>query len=299
MHRPLLVVTTAALLSSSAHAITIEFDYTYGGGFFTDTHRAILGNIATEFGSRITDSLAALNSSGANDFRPSVSLASNGSVEFGTTQSLDADTLRIFVGAVAQSGNTLAIGGAGGYAPVPTAFSELIAKRGQPETQIENFSTWGGNILFDSDTPWYVDSDVSTVESFSGLFDFYSVALHEVGHVLGIGTSAAWNHDVSGSVFTGAAAKALNNGNDVPLAGSGPDSGHLAKSVQSTFMGGLQEAALTPSISAGTRKYFTDMDWALLQDVGWQVAAVPEAETWVMMLAGLGLLGWHTRRRIA
>ncbi|MEQ6340322.1 MAG: PEP-CTERM sorting domain-containing protein [Gammaproteobacteria bacterium] len=32
-------------------------------------------------------------------------------------------------------------------------------------------------------------------------------------------------------------------------------------------------------------------------DVTLQVAAVPEAETWVMMLAGLGLVGFVARRR--
>ena len=60
-----------------------------------------------------------------------------------------------------------------------------------------------------------------------------------------------------------------------------------------------QQVALSPSIQAGTRKYYTDLDWALLEDIGWEiapVAAIPEAHTWAMMLAGLGLLGWHTRR---
>ncbi|KAA3650363.1 MAG: PEP-CTERM sorting domain-containing protein, partial [Proteobacteria bacterium] len=135
-----------------------------------------------------------------------------------------------------------------------------------------------------------VDDDVSTVESFSS-FDFYSVVIHELGHVLGIGTSAPWTNQRAGLSFTGAAAMA-SYGGPVPL----DDAGHLLKSIDSTFMGALQEPALTPSITAGQRKYFTDLDWALLSDVGWQVAAVPEPETWAMLLAGLGLIGWRLRR---
>jgi hypothetical protein len=56
---------------------------------------------------------------------------------------------------------------------------------------------------------------------------------------------------------------------------------------------------MTASITSGTRKYFTDLDFAAMQDIGWQVTAVPEADTWAMLLAGLGLVGFATRRRMA
>ena len=36
-------------------------------------------------------------------------------------------------------------------------------------------------------------------------------------------------------------------------------------------LGGSQEAAMDPTLSAGTRKYFTELDWAGLADVGWEV----------------------------
>jgi len=40
----------------------------------------------------------------------------------------------------------------------------------------------------------------------------------------------------------------------------------------------VQEAALDPSITLGTRKLFTDLDVAVLEDLGWNIAelVVPE-----------------------
>jgi hypothetical protein len=62
--------------------------------------------------------------------------------------------------------------------------------------------------------------------------------------------------------------------------------------------GSPQEAAMDPDIANGQRKHFTDLDFAAMDDIGWQVAVVPEADTWAMLLAGLGLVGVATRRRM-
>jgi MYXO-CTERM domain-containing protein len=75
------------------------------------------------------------------------------------------------------------------------------------------------------------------------------------------------------------------------------DLAHWAGGTLSTFEGASQEAAMTPSIANGTRKNFTDLDFAAMNDIGWQVTAVPEADTWAMLLAGLGLVGFASRRR--
>jgi hypothetical protein len=50
-----------------------------------------------------------------------------------------------------------------------------------------------------------------------------------------------------------------------------------------------------PDIAAGVRQHFTELDYAAMKDIGWQVSTIPEAEVWSMMLAGLGLLGWRLR----
>ncbi|MBM3821495.1 MAG: hypothetical protein FJ404_01185 [Verrucomicrobia bacterium] len=62
----------------------------------------------------------------------------------------------------------------------------------------------------------------------------------------------------------------------------------------------FQEAAMDPDISNGQRKFFTDLDFAGLSDVGWQVTAVPEpAETTfaVGILVGMAYGAWRWRGR--
>lgn len=49
---------------------------------------------------------------------------------------------------------------------------------------------------------------------------------------------------------------------------------------------------MDPGITPNLRKYFTELDYAAMNDIGWQVSPIPEMEIWAMMLAGLGLLGW-------
>lgn len=283
-----------ALLAATqaAQAINIEFDYTYdSGNFLNATYRDILETAADDIGTRITDSLAAIVSNGGNSYQAGISLLVDSGPILTDPISVAQDTILVYVGASSLGGNTLGIGGNGYNATGTSDFIDLLKTRGQVEPTSENFTPTTGQIVFDSDTNWYLDNDVTTVEAFSG-YDFYSVVVHELGHVLGVGTSDAWFADISGSNFVGANAVATYGG-PVPLA----DSGHVDTSILSSFMGALQEPSLTPSIASGQRKYLTDLDWALLADVGWQVTAVPEAQTWAMMLAGLGLLGWRMRRR--
>ncbi|QID16751.1 matrixin family metalloprotease [Nitrogeniibacter mangrovi] len=290
-------VLAAALIAatSAAHAITIEFDYSYdSNNFLTGNYRSVLNAVATEFGSRITDALDAASYSTISFNDPGADLSSGIWPKITlSNQQISADTLHIYVGGTDLGGNTLGIGGSGGY----SAFSSV--DRGQSGVGTSDYAPWGGFISFDTLTNWYVDTDTATDESFSG-FDFYSVAVHELGHVLGIGVADSWSAQVTGAGFAGTdsvAAYSEATGNaesSVPLSADG---GHWANGTQSFVNGILQDASLDPSIANGQRKRFTDLDWAALSDVGWQVTAVPEAQTWAMMLAGLGLLGWARRRR--
>lgn len=292
-----LIAASIALLAGSAQAITIEFDTSFdqGSSTLSTAQLKVLDYVAAEFGARLTDSLSAVTYSSISFFNPGVDPVNN--TESLTNQTIAADTIRIYVGASELSGNTVGFGGPGGY----SGFGDL--SRGQTGAGFSDVAIWGGSITFNSLTNWYVDDNPATLESFGNAqSDFYSVAVHELAHVLGFGTSGSWNRLASQTEFTGAEAIAAYEAvtgtaeTAVPLTGRS----HWVDG-QTSFVNGLaQEAALDPVITNGTRKYMTDLDWAALSDLGWQVApvtAVPEAHTWAMMLAGLGLLGWRQRRR--
>src|SRR5262249_28275404 len=73
---------------------------------------------------------------------------------------------------------------------------------------------------------------------------------------------------VSGGQFRGPAALTVNSG--LPLRVS-PDGGHWAEGTSSAGV----EAAMDPSLTTGTRKPFSELDFAALRDVGWQVRPTP------------------------
>jgi len=105
------------------------------------------------------------------------------------------------------------------------------------------------------------------MESFSGE-DFYSIAVHEIGHVMGFLDSAAAFHSkearISGAIyFTGAHAEALYGG-PVPL------SSEKSHWKDGTIYNGMQ-LSMDPTIAYGTRKIFTELDWAALEDIGYHV----------------------------
>jgi hypothetical protein len=285
-----LALTTASM---SSHALDIVFDYTYDTSSFFDASRKSLMDLAANaFESRLSDNLTAINSGvgGSVDFQFS-NPSGSGSITV-TNGSVAANELRVYLGAEVMAGSTLGTGGPGGYSASGTqSFFDNLASRGQLgalEPTATDFGPWGGVISFNSAAAWYFGT--GTVGA--GQSDFYSVAVHELGHVLGYGTADSWNAKVNSltDTFTGAysGTRALSS-----------DEAHWIAGTSSDVNGLSQEAAMDPNITVGTRKYFTTLDYQGLQDIGWEVTAVPEPETYAMMLLGLGVLGWAGKRRKA
>src|SRR5262249_22536259 len=110
-------------------------------------------------------------------------------------------------------------------------------------------------------TNWFFGQDPSQMTATQT--DFLTVAEHEMGHVLGIGTSDQWFNQISNQTFTGPASKAVFGGN-VPL-----DSvlGHWAQGTRSDG----RPATMNPILLNGTRDLFTSLDFAALKDVGWSL----------------------------
>ena len=140
----------------------------------------------------------------------------------------------------------------------------------------------GGVVAFSTTANWHFDINTPPM---GAKVDFYSVALHELIHTLGFGTSQTWDDQVTGTNWNGPAVGALTNGGTGVIS---PDGGHVSEgrtspvlvNASGTFTTGLpQEAAMDPSLTNGVRKNLTQLDLAFMKDLGFDVvtvAAVPE-----------------------
>jgi hypothetical protein len=314
-----LLTATVGTWPVAQAGLIFQFDYSYdANNFFSAAQKSALESAASYLETRIEDNLLAIpaTASSGQTWKPVYRNPATGVlVDYANMAaiSVPAQTLLIYVGSRSIGGGTLA------QATSATSVTALQGPSGDPwrttvlgrgQTGVDiyptvapntstDFGPWGGSIAFDASSSWYFDADVSTTEVPSGQFDFFSVAVHELGHLLGIGLASSWTRQVSGTTFTGAASVAANGGVAPPLQ---TDGGHWASNTASELPNSItpQEAALDPDITAGTRKWFTDLDWAALEDIGWQVTPVPEpAEVTLFAGVGLGVFGWIRRRRQA
>ncbi len=310
MPRLLVCLSLCSMISASSAAITVQIDYRFdAGGFFSNPlARTALETGLNSIASRLLDTLEPITPGPTPfGFDNQFSLRFN-SPATGTLVTLDnftipRDTLVIFVGTRDIPGATLGIGGPGGYgASGLQEFLDNIETRGESNTDgpaAVDFAPWGGAMTFDSLAPWSFDT--SAADPGGSLHSFISVVEHEFGHLLGIGTSPSWNARIlsgpAGLEFTGLASTDAYGG-FVPLA----DDAHWADGTQGKILGGSwQEAAMDPSITVGTRKQFTKLDFAALYDIGWEITGIPEASPATLLgpLLPLGMIlaRQHQRKR--
>lgn len=218
-----------------------------------------------------------------------------------TDLSVAENEIMIFVGA-APLGGPAGIGGPGVAVAADHSQEgyELLAQRGTGgETILAgmisfNSSPIGGSLYWDSDTSDFEDPDPGSSDS-----DAYTVALHELLHVLGIGTSNRWHAlvdptprefilnpnippqfgVVQAKTFIGEASMAVFGG-PVPLQS---DATHLYPSSTLTMSiaqdGTRQSPVSFPYLMSDQRGRFTELDLALLRDIGW-AAHFPPAAAW-------------------
>lgn len=297
------VATFCLLLSTPTQAqVTFQFDYTYDTGFFTGGNEARQTYLAAA-GSYVADlisgtPLATITPGGINSWTTEIFDPRDieGILQF-SNLSVSANNITVYVGAYDLGGSLLGVGGPAGYGASGTqAWIDTLASRGNDTSYA---MTGVGAITFNSTANWYFDSDASSIEDFPGQSDFFSVAAHELFHLLGFGTNLTWVSLHSGGSFTGAASVNAYGG-IVPL-NAGED--HWLEGTESTIYATatVQETLLDPSLTEGTRKYATELDVAALADLGYTItpAAVPEPATYAALLAAAVLLFacWCRRKR--
>jgi hypothetical protein len=241
-------------------AITILFDYSLDtAGFFSDPNRrAVLQQAADDISSHLNASLGAIIPGGQNSFSESFFNPADGQVTSVQNRAIPANTLLIYAGGRALTGNEAGIGGYGGYGASGTQdWLNYLHARG-----VGGATIWGGSLTFDTTTNWFVGTDTAGLSG--NQVDFYSVATHELGHLLGIGTLPTWFSQVSSGTFHGPHADAAYGG-AVPVYG---DSAHWADGL--TVNG--QRASLDPILPMGQRVPFSSLDYAALIDLGWVVS---------------------------
>ena len=251
-----------------APALTIRLDYSFddpargGLGFFSDpARRALVEKAALDLSAPITSTPAAITPGGSNTWTATFFNPSTGQQTSVSNLSVAAGELVIYVGAMAMGSDEAGLGGTGGFQGSGTSsFLANLRSRGQ-----SGYAAWGGSVSFDTTVPWYTGSATTYATS---LTDLYTVAVHEMGHVLGMGTSAEFNQRFNGPYFVGENAVAANGNRPVAMS---PDLAHWAQGTTSNG----QPASLQPTIIPGIRYGFSALDYAALKDIGWQVSSTP------------------------
>jgi hypothetical protein len=277
---------TACGLSAPAHAkINFSFDYSLDSGFFTTNPAAktALERAATVYSDRMLDQLSDITPGGGNTWTAVFSNPSTGAGTAVTDLTIPAGTIKVYVGG-ANLGGALGQGGPGGFSgdsnPIDPVFLSNLQFRGQTgasATPPTDFARWGGTIAFDQGVSWNFDLNGPA----TGKNDFLTVATHELAHVLGFGTSPSFRTFTTKDAgtlqylgpFMGPKAEALYGG-PVPLEtpAAGSNAQHFNNNVMSTVAGVAQETLMDPDITTGTRKKITLLDWAALDDIGWDLA---------------------------
>jgi hypothetical protein len=252
-------------------AVTIQFDYRFDNGFFTNANdpqaaarRAILEQAGRDIGSRIDTPLAALQPSGNNSWTATVFNPSNpGQMISLANLKVPANTIIVFASGGGRSGNEAGLGGYGGYsASGSNAWLDTLRSRGP------GFSLWGGSVSFDPTTNWNTSGNPPA----SNQLDLYSVSVHELFHVFGFGTAPSWNSRISNGVFVGQ--------NTAAVYGSAPavsltDPGHWRQGL--LYNG--QVSIMQPALSYGERHTLSNLDFAALADMGWRVNGINSTPT--------------------
>ena len=312
--REILAASVICLVSTvSSHGIQIEIDYSLdANGFFNQAgSKEAFRAVCDYFESILSDDLGRIDQSEwtGETWTGEVTNPATGGLATFPGKVVPANTVIIYAGGRALGG-PLGIGGPAGYSATGggsdgQAWFDLLEARGETDALLaprRDFGLWGGSVSFSTAATW----NFSLTTGSGSASSFVSTALHELGHIFGVGTAGSWSDYIIGSAFTGPESVASFGGN-VPLSGNGS---HWRDDATCVFPNGFdpnnplnvlsktigqfgtpagldQIARMDPSGCnvGGNLLVFTELDVAALADIGWEIATGPPPEIVVPQLA--------------
>lgn len=240
-----------------ADRFNIQFDYRFDTNrFFADpVRRGVLNAAANVWESYIQNEFKDVPAGTSFRFLNPTS---------GLTQELsltsDIDDLLIFVGAAptpfGDLTDALAASATEGYETTGSIYYNRLTG--------SQFQPFLGTLSFNNTLNWFFDPTLDTSNDIpTGAQDFYSTALHEIAHILGLGGAPIFRQLGEGAQFQGVNAKNINGGSPIPLE---TDLGH----IKDGFLSDGQPTLMDPTYP-NSRIIPTRVDLAMLADIGYRI----------------------------
>lgn len=240
--------------------LKIAYDYRFDSlGFFeTAASRGVLEEAARQWGVVLYDDFDEIPTGTTIYVRD----PQDTSQESYLTLDSPIDDLLVFVGSAPRASSAA---GSSATALIPSEDDDPVLRAALLERwEGDDFEPWTGWIQFNSDRDWFFDETFGTDDDLpDGATDALTTAVHELGHVLGIGPGGAFARLVQDGTFVGPHAMAVYGG-PVPLADA---YGHIAEDV--TIDG--QTPIMATGRIRGRRYAITRLDIAMMADIGYQI----------------------------
>ena len=299
----------------SLSALNIQIDYSLDDRNFFDTQekKDALEAVAKFYGDLIQDNLLRIDGSEFSNstWTPLVVHPATGNNFQLPNMVVPEDTIIVYAGSrdlgLSATKNVVggrgSMGGVAGVAARAPGFLDRLFGRGQEEaapnfqngstSEITDISLWGGSVTFNDSINW----NFSLEENQPGQ-EFLALALHEMGHVLGLGSAFSWNNLLSNGAFTGPAA--IKSHGTAPPATR--DRSHFEAGLESPTFGSfgaphgtMRPVRMLPSEPIDDGSIFdvvTDLDLAALVDIGWEIAIPTPPITVSDVVDGEAVISW-------
>ncbi len=250
-----------ALEDRCTPAVLVRFDYSLdSSGFFAAPERqAALDRAAADVTARIQDTLTVIAPTAGNTWKATTINGVTGQLVTINNLTVNANEVVVYVVGGALNNAELGLASGGAYSAQGTSdWLRTIRTRGQSGVDSgTDIAIWGGMIAFSNAANWNFSAGGPNASQ----FDFQSVATHELMHLFGFGLgNESFGRYTTTGAFTGPNAMAVY-GSAVPM-----ESGdHFAGGTTSVG----HENPMQPAIRPGVVRRMTELDYAVLRDVGW------------------------------